>query len=101
MNAFQLFLVDRGDVAAGAFDIVLRYRQLQWEAGDASGGTGGLGGVSAGVGYTNGSGEPGTFLELSGSRRPGAFLDTSPTGLSRTSTSSDEAGVHVFPVRPG
>jgi hypothetical protein len=99
LNSFQLFIVDRGDVADGAFDIVFRYRQLQWETGDASGGAGGLGGTSAGVGYTNGTGQPGTFFEVSGSRQPGALLDTAPGGLSHTSTNSDQTGVHVFPIR--
>jgi hypothetical protein len=101
LNSFQLFLVDRGDVADGAFDIVLRYTQLRWETGDASGGTAGLGGTSAGVGYSNGTGDPGTFLELDGSRRPGSLLDSSATGLTRTTTGSDQAGVHVFPIRAG
>jgi hypothetical protein len=99
LNSFEVFIVDRSDVAAGAFDIVFRYTQLAWETGDASGGSGGLGGTSAGVGYANGSGSPGTFLELTGSRQPGALLDSSPTGLSRTSTGSDETGVHIFPIR--
>jgi hypothetical protein len=101
LNSFQLFLVDRGDVAEGAFDIVFRYRQLQWETGDASGGTDGLGGEPAGVGFSNGTGTPGTFLEVAGSRRPGSFLDSSPTGLTRISTNSDQAGLHVFPIRAG
>jgi Nidogen-like len=99
LNSFQLFLVDRSGVAPGAFDIVFQYQQLQWETGDLSGGNGGLGGTSAGVGYTNGRGQPGTFLELPGSRQPGSFLDSSPTGLTHTSTNSTTAGVHVFPIR--
>lgn len=99
INSFQLFIVDRGDVAAGAFDVVLRYRQLQWETGDASGGTRGRGGVSAAVGYSNGTGQPGTFLEVDGSRRPGSFLDGAPGSLVRSSTNSDQPGVHVYPVR--
>lgn len=101
LNSFQMFIVDRRDVAPGAFDIVFRYKQLRWETGDFSGGKNGLGGTSAGVGYSNGSGDPGTFLEISGSRRPGSFLDTSPNGLSRTSTNSNQVGVHVFPIRSG
>ena len=67
--------------------------------GDASGGANGLGGTSAAAGYTNGTASAGTFLELPGSRTPGALLDSSATGLTRTSTNSDEAGVHVFPIR--
>jgi len=100
LNSFQLFIVDRGDVADGAFDIVFAYEQLQWETGDADGGELGLGGTSATVGYTNGTGAAGTFAELAGSRQPGSFLDASPAGLTRTSTGSDQAGVHVFPIRP-
>ncbi|MER7276378.1 nidogen-like domain-containing protein [Dactylosporangium sp. NPDC000244] len=100
LNSFQLYLVDRADVAPGAFDIVLSYQQLQWETGDASGGTGGLGGTSAAAGYANGSGDAGTFAELPGSRQPGQLLDTAATGLTRTSTNSGEAGVHVLQIRP-
>ncbi|MCO6005420.1 VWD domain-containing protein [Actinoallomurus purpureus] len=101
LNSFELYLVDRGDAGDGAFDIVFRYKQLRWESGDLSGGHSGLGGTSAGVGYANGSGEPGTFLEVPGSRVPGSFLDTSPKGLSHTSTASDQVGVHVYPIRSG
>jgi Nidogen-like len=99
LDAFRLFIVDRSDVAPGAFDIVFTYSLLQWETGDLSGGTGGLGGTSAAVGYTNGTGQPGTFRELPGSRVPGSFLDTSPTGLTHTSTGGTDVGVHIFPVR--
>ena len=99
LNSFQLYIVDRGDVAAGAFDIVFQYKQLRWESGDLSGGTAGLGGISAGVGYTNGTGDAGTFLEVDGSRRPGAFLDSAPGGLAHTSTNSTQTGVHVYPIR--
>lgn len=93
LNAFQLYLVDRGDVAPGAFDIVLRYTRLQWDKGDLSS-------VPAGVGYSNGTGQPGTFVELPGSRTDGALLDPSPTGLTRTSTGGTQPGVHILPVRP-
>ncbi|GAB3965586.1 hypothetical protein GCM10029978_028650 [Actinoallomurus acanthiterrae] len=101
LNSFELYLVDRGDAGDGAFDIVFRYQQLRWESGDLSGGHSGLGGTSAGVGYANGSGDPGTYLEVPGSRVPGSFLDTAPKGLSHTSTNSDQAGVHVYPIRSG
>jgi hypothetical protein len=57
-NGFQLVLIDRGDVAAGAFDIEFNCSRVRWETSDASGGSGGLGGTSARVGYANGSGEP-------------------------------------------
>lgn len=95
-NSFQLYLVDRSDVAPGAFDIVYRYTKLQWESGTSSGGLGGLGGTSAAVGYTNGTG---TSMEVTGSRVPGTFLDGAPGSLVAKSTGTDEAGVHVFPIR--
>jgi hypothetical protein len=78
LNSFQLFIVDRTDARDGTFDIVLRYRQLQWEAGDASGGLGRSRRHRGGVGYSNGSGQSGTFLELLGSRQPGTLLTPRP-----------------------
>ena len=41
--------------------------RIRWETGDASGGTNGLGGSPARVGFSNGRGQPGTFFELTGS----------------------------------
>ncbi|GAA2038612.1 hypothetical protein GCM10009839_45280 [Catenulispora yoronensis] len=99
LNSFELFIVDRGDVAPGAFDIVFHDSQLQWETGDASNGTGGVGGTSAAVGYTNGTATPGTFLEVPGSRVPGSFLDGAPGSLVTSSTNSSQAGLHVYPIR--
>ncbi|WP_410597343.1 nidogen-like domain-containing protein [Amycolatopsis sp. lyj-23] len=99
LNSFQLYIVDRTDIATGAFDIVLRYSRLQWETGDASGGTGGVGGISAGVGYTNGTSTAGTSLDVTGSRVPGSFLDGSPGSLVTTSTNSTEPGLHIYPIR--
>jgi len=77
-NKFQLILVERFDVAPGDFDIIFKYDQIEWETGDASGGSGGLGGDSARVGYSNGST---TALELAGSGVNGAFLDGGPNSL--------------------
>jgi hypothetical protein len=55
LNKFQVLLVDRSDIGAGDFDIIFNYNQIQWETGEASGGTNGLGGDSARVGYSNGN----------------------------------------------
>ena len=55
LNDFDLLLVDRSDVAAGDFDMIFTYRQIEWETGDASGGVGGFGGTSARAGYSNGN----------------------------------------------
>jgi hypothetical protein len=47
LNAFQLQLIDEG---GGDFDIVFRYHAVNWTTGDASGGSGGLGGTPARAG---------------------------------------------------
>jgi len=93
LNSFQLLLVERADVAPGDFDIVFNYDQIDWEAGTASGGSGGLGGTPARVGYAGGTDTPGSTYEFPGSGVVGALLDSNPeTGLS---------GSYVMPVRNG
>ena len=102
LNSFQLLLVNREDSSnPGDFDIVFNYDKIQWETGDASGGVGGLGGTSASAGFSNGSGQEGTSFQLAGSLANGAFLDSSPTGLTQTSTDSAVSGRHIFRVRGG
>ncbi|MBE3068335.1 MAG: hypothetical protein IMZ73_13070, partial [Chloroflexi bacterium] len=54
LNSFQLLLVERFDTGSGNFDIIFNYDKIQWETGSASGGSGGLGGSSARIGYSNG-----------------------------------------------
>jgi hypothetical protein len=101
LNSFQLLLIDRSDTGAGNFDIEFNYDQTQWETGDASGGSGGLGGSSARVGYSNGSGNPGSFFELAGSGINGAFLDGGPNALISHSLNSDVSGRYIFQARNG
>lgn len=72
VNTFQLMLIDRSDVGAGDFDFEFNYGSIQWETGDYSGGSNGVGGTSARAGWTNGAG---TYYELAGSGVNGAFLD--------------------------
>ena len=99
LNSFQLLLVDRSDISAGDFDIYFNYNQIQWEAGDLSGGTGGLGGSSARVGFSNGTT---TSFELLGSAVNGAFLDSSASGLTHNNIGSPlQNGRYIFPVRNG
>jgi hypothetical protein len=99
LNSAQLLLVDRSDVGPGDFDIVMNYDKVQWETGDASGGSGGLGGVSARVGYSNGVSQS---FELPGSSVNGAFLDSNPaSGLIWNSRNSVQPGRYIFPVRNG
>lgn len=82
LNTFQLVIINRDDRNPEDFDFEFNYAQIQWETGDASGGTGGVGGSSARAGFSNGTGDPGTFFEIAGSAVPGAFLDTNgATGL--------------------
>jgi hypothetical protein len=102
LNNFQVVLIDRSDTGAGNFDIEYNYNQIQWETGDASGGRSSVGGTSAHVGYSNGSGNPGTSFELPGSGSPGSFLDSNlATGLIHHSLDSDVAGRYVFSARNG
>ena len=75
LNSFQLILIDRSDLGSGNFDLEFNYAAIRWETGAASGGVGGLGGVSAAVGWSNGTGLPGTSFEIPGSLVPGSFLD--------------------------
>ena len=81
LNSFQLILVDRSDLGPGNFDLEFNYAAIRWETGAASGGVGGLGGVSAAVGWSNGTGLPGTSFEIPGSLVPGSFLDNGPQSL--------------------
>ncbi len=102
LNSFQLVLIDRSDIAPGDFDMEFNYDQIQWETGDLNNGTNGLGGNSARVGYSNGSGDPGTFFEFPGSGVPGSFLDSNTTtGLIHNSLNSTQLGRYVFYVRSG
>jgi len=100
LNSFQVLLVDRSDIASGDFDIYFNYDKIQWETGDASGGSDGLGGTSAAVGYNAGTGEDGTYYELPGSLVNGAFLDGGPDSLVAGSNIG-VAGRYLFNVRNG
>jgi Carboxypeptidase regulatory-like domain len=101
INKFELILVSRPDRAAGDFDIIFNYDQIQWDTGDASGGAGGLAGPSGsparvGFGLAGGGSE-----ELSGSGTPGAFLDNGPAALVTDDAGSTTPGDYVFPVLGG
>jgi Nidogen-like/Thrombospondin type 3 repeat len=103
LNFFQVVLIDRSDVAPGDFDIEFNYDQIQWETGQASGGDVVCqGGTSSRVGFSDGTGAPGTFFELPGSGINGAFLDSNTaTGLIHNNLNSDSLGRYVFRVRSG
>ncbi|MHC4122571.1 MAG: nidogen-like domain-containing protein, partial [Planctomycetota bacterium] len=101
LNTFQLILIDRSDRAPDDFDIEFNYDKIEWETGDASGGENGYGGTSARAGFSNGTGEPGTFYELEGSGVHGAFLDSSPTGLIYRNHNSPITGRNTYRVESG
>ena len=102
LNQFQLVMIDRSDTGAGNFDFEFNYDQIQWETGSASGGSNGLGGSSARVGFSNGTGTPGSFFELAGSAVNGAFLDSNQqTGLIYNSLNSSVDGRYTFFARNG
>jgi hypothetical protein len=101
LNTFQIVLIDRSDTGSGNFDVEFNYERIQWETGDASGGTGGGGGVPVVVGWSNGSGEPGTSFELAGSMISGQFLDHGPRALVRRRLNSPVLGRYLFRARNG
>jgi hypothetical protein len=100
-NYFQVVLIQRSDTGPGNFDIEFNYDQVQWDAGQASGGNADcLNGSPARVGYSNGTD---TAFELDGSGVNGAFLDSGPstTSLIQNSLNSDQLGRYIFNVREG
>ncbi len=101
-NDFQLLIVDRQDTGTDNFDFYFNYNQIQWETGDDSGGSDGLGGDCARAGYTNGTGKSGEHYEVAGSGICGALLDkNSSTGLTQSSLNSSTKGQFIFQVRSG
>ena len=99
-NSFQLVMIDRADRGAGDFDFEFNYDRILWETGDASGGSGGLGGSCARTGFSNGST---TSYELPGSGSCGALLDGGPAGtaLIHNRRASSVDGRYIFSVESG
>jgi len=99
---FELILINRSDTGAGNFDIEFNYNTVKWETGDASGGSGGLGGTSAAVGYSNGvSGSGNVFFQLPGSLVNGALIDGGANALISHDLNSTVLGRYDFQVRNG
>lgn len=108
-NSFQVVLISRPDTNTGTsignFDIEFNYDKIQWETGDGSGGTNGLGGISASAGFSNGaSGAANRTFQLpgSGSGFNGALIDGGANSLVANSLNSGGvAGRDVFSARNG
>jgi hypothetical protein len=103
LDSFQLLLVDESSTGAGNFNIYFNYGSMQWDTGGASGGVDGLCGPygqSAAAGYSNGSGNPGTNHEITGSHVCGAFINGGPDALDMA-TNDGMPGQFLFEVRNG
>jgi hypothetical protein len=96
LDSFQLLLVDRPDEGPGDFEVVFNYGGMQWETGDADFGTDGLGGFSAIVGFSDGSGTPANTYQLPGSSVPGSFINGGPEALATHSLNSNVSGQYIF-----
>jgi RHS repeat-associated protein len=85
-DAFQLQLIGGPN---GAEHIKFIYQSIEWTAGDASGGFGGLGGTPARAGYSAGDGVH--YFEL-----PGSGDETAMLSLPTTTGDTGAAGVSEF-----
>ncbi len=54
LNDFQLVLINQSQTGDGNFDVEFRYNRLEWTTGNASGGSNGLGGTPAQIGFDAG-----------------------------------------------
>jgi streptogramin lyase len=101
LDRFQVVLIDQSvagqPATVGSFDIEFNYDTITWETGNASGGSNGLGGSSAHVGYANGST---ASYEFPGSGTPGSFLDGGPHALA-SGGNTGVTGRYLFAVRNG
>jgi len=98
-NSFQAILRERPDTGPGNFDIDFRYERLEWTTGNASGGSGGLGGTEAQAGFDAGNGPaspPSDFFTLPGSQTP-QVLDLQNT----SNVSAATPGLWTFAIRNG
>jgi len=93
LNSFQVRLTDRSvDFDPGDFDIQFRYNKCEWTTGNASGGSNGLGGTEAQMGFDAGNSVD--YWSHPDSQTP-AILNLCNT------TNVGEIGVWEFEVRNG
>ena len=94
LNSFQLVLQNETGDSSGAFTAEFRYERLEWTTGDASDGSGGLGGIPAVAGYDAGDGV--NYFMLPGSRT-GSILDV----INTSNVSTDTPGLWRFSFADG
>jgi MYXO-CTERM domain-containing protein len=94
-NDFQLILTSSNTcTTTGDFDVEFRYNRCQWTTGDASGGSGGLGGTPAQIGFDAGNLRNYVALPMS---RTMAILDVCRT----SNVPGGPAGLWRFQIRGG
>jgi hypothetical protein len=98
VNTFQVIIIERSDLGSSQFDLEFNYDGIQWETGHASGGSNGLGGHSARIGYSNGKN---VNFELSGSGVNGAFINNGANALIANNLNSNVQGRYHFRLQHG
>lgn len=98
VNTFQVIIIERSDLGNGNFDLEFNYDGIQWETGHASGGSNGLGGRSARIGYSNGNN---VNFELPGSGVNGAFINNGANALIASNLNSNVQGRYYFRLQHG
>jgi hypothetical protein len=91
LNAFQLSIQQVND--NGDFDITFRYEDISWTTGDFSGGSNGLGGTPARIGFGAGNGIH--FYEVPQSADGGALVNM------ENASNIGVPGTFVFNIRDG
>ena len=92
---FQLVITNSLDCGSGDFDVEFRYNTCQWTTGDASSGSGGLGGTPAQAGFDAGNSTD--FVEIPGSRTAAILNLCTTTNV----PGGTELGIYRFSVRGG
>jgi hypothetical protein len=92
-NSFEIILVSRADISAGAFDVYFNYTQITWDHAGSNG-------VGAVAGYHNGNATSPDFYQLPGSMTAGAFLDGGTHSLVGR-TNSGISGGYLLQSRNG
>ncbi len=81
---------------------MFNYGDITWETGDASGGSGGMGGTPAAAGYSAGNGSSGSFLQVPGSLETGKFVAGGANDLATyTNVTGGVGGRQIYKVRNG